>query len=266
MSGNIKTCTVLVGGQRSNSFFRDVQSVTAAIDELEGAFRKQVGSYLRKVSAETAATYLASFSHPNPQATNRHLTTLYELFDKVEMLESIHAMLVSGFAEVPKAQPVVSRVQGLILYAKKRVDAALAALTKVVARHQPEYFAKCCQAVYKHLERHYKTSCTALDTISLVRVLTKPDGSVRGTQFSTYIRLLDLTDGSGYAHDRYHVVLTCVVDLYGKYSMNVSLQPTMLLPGKFPSGDGFSNAKEGCTLALSRMAEEGFSLLGGNNG
>lgn len=259
---SIKTAVVLAcTGGVDYTQFRDLNAVTAYLDEVELRTMNLLSKVTREVKGlpEHAAVFLSSFSHP-PAKVNRHLDVLNELFDRVETLESIYAMLVSGFATMRKAGPIVDRVQQLVVYMKARVDRALAGLSAAVERYQPEYFGHCCQQVLSQLTGGRPFECDDLHTINMMRVVVHPDsGQTLGTQFTTYICFKGLVDSKGYSHDRYHVALSCVVDKFGKFTMNYALQPQLLLPGKFRSNDTFADARSCLNGINERMTEEGFA-------
>lgn len=258
----IKTAVVLAcTGGVDYAQFRDLNAVSAYLDEVELGARNLLSKISREVRGlpEHAAVFLSSFAHP-PAKINKHLDVLHELFDKVEMLESIYAMLVSGFSTMRKAGPIVDRVQALVLHMKARVDRALQGLSAAVARYQPEYFNMCCQKVLSLVAADQTITCDDVHAVSMMRVVVHPEsGDTLGTQFTTYLCFRGLIDGKGYTHDRYHVALSCVVDKFGKFTMNYALQPQLLLPGKFRSNDTFSDVN-GCIDGIgSRMTEEGFA-------
>lgn len=241
--------------------FRDLNAVEAFLDDVELRTRTLLSKVTREVRGlpEHAAVFLSSFSHP-PAKVNRHLGVLNELFDKVETLESIYAMLVSGFSTMRKAGPIVDRVQALVLHMKARVDKALQSLSAAVVRYQPEYFGHCCQQVLSKVTGGKPVDCEDLNVINMMRVVVHPQtGDTLGTQFTTYLCFKGLVDSKGYSHDRYHVALSCVVDRYGKFTMNYALQPQLLLPGKFRSNDTFSDVNNCLTGIGNRMTEEGFA-------
>lgn len=256
----IKTVVVLAcTGGIDYTQFRDVNAVEAFVSDVEYLVKSRL-SKLKRESAKilvSASTFLASYRHPSPNL-NRHLDVLHELFDKAEMLESIYAMLVSGFSSMPKAQPLIQRVYNLILYTKSRVEKAMVSLSVGVSKYQPEYFAKCVQAILKSMPSQLPTH-ESVTPIHLMRVIQNAEGNVIGTQFSVYLCFRGLMDGKNYCHDKYHIVLSCVVDIHGKFSMNYSLQPTMLLPGKFRSKDCFTNPKTCIEGVTTRLREEGFN-------
>lgn len=258
----IKTAVVLAcTGGVDYTQFRDLNAVEAYLLDVELCTRNLLSKVTREVKGlpEHAAVFLSSFSHP-PAKVNRHLDILNELFDKVETLESIYAMLVSGFSAMRKAGPIVDRVQQLVLYMKARVDKALQSLSAAVQRYQPEYFALCCSNIVAHVTGGRPLDCEDVHTINMMRVVLHADGQqTLGTQFTTYLCFRGLVDSKGYPHDRYHVALSCIVDRYGKFTMNYALQPQLLLPGKFRSTDTFSDVK-GCIAGIgNRMTEEGFA-------
>lgn len=258
----IKTAVVLAcTGGVDYAQFRDLNAVVAYLDQTELGARTLLSKVSREVRGipEHAATFLSSFAHP-PAKLNRHLEVLIELFDKVEQLESIYAMLVSGFSSMPKANGIIDRVQTLVLYMKTRVDKALSGLSSAVARYQPEYFGMCCNRVLQHVKATMPFDCQNVHTVNMMRVIVNPETEqTLGTQFTTYLCFRELVDSKGYAHDRYHVALSCVVDRFGKFTMNYALQPQLLLPGKFRSTDTFADV-QGCLNGVSqRMTEEGFT-------
>jgi hypothetical protein len=235
--------------------FREVSKVEAFVNLTEREFRRTLSSLRHFTWAlpETASTFLASYKHPSDNH-NKHLDILHELFDKVNTLQSIHSMLVSGFSEMPKAQPLIARVQALLEYAKRKVDKALVSLSAAVERYQPEYFRTCVSTVAKKLSAKFPCS-----TVSLLRVIKHPEkGHLLGTQFSVYLKFAGVVDSSGYKHDHYHVVLTCVVDRNGQYSMNYALQPTLILPGKFRATAPFSSPSDCYDCVVKHLKEEGF--------
>lgn len=238
--------------------FKDVCAVDAYVVAVELAVKQCLAKLKREAIKlpELAATFLASYSHPSPKI-NQHLEVLNELFDKAEMLESIHAMLVSGFSSMPKAIPLIQRVQALIVFTRSRVDKALLAMSRGVEKHQPAFFAACVNGVVQRVAE--LPAHEQLIPISMMRVITNPDtGDTKGTQFSVYLCFRGMTDATGYRHDKFHIVLSCVVDTFGKFTMNYSLQPTMRLPGKFRSTDIFTSVSNCMTGIGVRLNEEGF--------
>lgn len=257
----IKTAIVLsCTGGLDYTRFTSVNVVEAYVLNLEAVIKVKLGLLNREAKKlpEMASTFLAGFSHPNSNL-NRHLEVLNELFDKADMLDSIYSLLVSGFALVPKAQPLITRVHTLITYTKKRVDKALLAMSSGVEKHAPLYFARCVKSITKAVAA-YSGQYESMNLLNLMRVVTsKVTGDTKGTQFSVYLCFSGITDSNGYKHEKYHVVLSCVVDKFGKFTMSLALQPTLLLPGKFRSTDVFTSPSDCLNTIKIRMAEEGFA-------
>jgi hypothetical protein len=256
----IKSAVVLAcTGGHDYTQFRRVSDVERFATEVELSLKTCLASLRRETKwlTKEEAGFVAAYSHP-PVKVNKHLDVLHELFDKVEQLDSILAMLVSGFGHMPKAQALISRLQALIAYTKNKVDKALSQLSLAVDRHQPEFFQRVCQALMGQINRlGGYSSCTPM---SLLRVVVDHStGKPKGTQFSTYLCFKDLVDATGYCHQRYHVVVSCVVDKFGRYSMNYALQPNILLPGRFRTDSMFDTAKEGWGMICNSMREEGFA-------
>lgn len=258
----IKTAVVLAcTGGVDYTQFRDLNAVEGFLSEIELSVRSTLSKFGREVRSIPvhASIFLSSFEHP-PTKVNKHLDVLTELFDRVATLESIYAMLVSSFASMRKAVPIIDRVQNLVLHMKNRVDKALASLSAAVQRYQPEYFALCCQRMLETLKAQQPVVYSDVNTVNMMRVIVNPEsGQTLGTQFTTYLCFHGLIDSKGYAHDRYHVALSCIVDKFGRFTMNYALQPHLLLPGKFRSNDTFQDVNSCLTGIGTRMSEEGFT-------
>lgn len=211
----------------------------------------------RSLYAETAG-FLASYSHP-PAKVNKHLAVLHELFDKADQLESIHAMLVSRFSDMARAQPLINRTAALLSYTRGKVEKALSQLSAAVEKHRPEFYGACCDTIYQRAS--LLKGVRSLKPVNMLRVMVDPaTDRVTGTQFSTYLCFKNLKDDSGYVHARYHVVISCLVDKFGRYAMNYVLQPNLLLPGRFRAHNTFNTPAEGWKMILNSLREEGFSF------
>ena len=256
----IKTAVVLAcTGGIDYTQFRLISDVDRFATEVELDLKTCLANLrlaTKWLSAQEAA-FVASYRHP-PAKVNNPLTVLHDLFDKVEQLESIYAMLVSGFSSMPKAGALIARTQSLVTYTRNKVDKALASLSEAVEKHQPEFYQKVCAALFKRVGK--QTGYASVTPMSMLRAIVEPGtDKVVATQFSTYLCFRDLVDASGYVHDRYHVVLSCVVDKFGRFTMNYSLQSKLLLPGRFRSNSMFETPKQGWDMICTSMREEGFA-------
>lgn len=243
--------------------FRRFTDLTRYVDNTLVTSRADIREITQRLSksrplyTETAG-FLASYSHP-PAKVNKHLAVLHELFDKADQLESIHAMLVSRFSDMARAQPLINRTAALLAYTKGKVEKALAQLSTAVEKHRPEFYGACCDALYQRAS--LLKGARFLKPIHMLRVMVDPStDKVTGTQFSTYLCFKNLKDDSGYVHARYHIVISCLVDKFGRYAMNYALQPNLLLPGRFKAHNTFNTPAEGWQMILNSLREEGFSF------
>ncbi len=235
----------------------DLATASSYADETEYFFRSQLNR-LRKTLTNPvlARLFVASYSHPSAKS-NKHLTVLYELFDRVNTLESMYGSVRSTLEGMPKAQPVLDRLSALLESSKKRVHSALRALSKCVEQYQPAYFKSCHEGILAFLASHCHTY-EKLEPLLVSRVVVDTQGAVVGTQFVAYFRMNKLADSSGYVHDKYYIAVSCLVNKHGMYTMTYSLQPSILLPGRFKSSSFFADPKDGYSQIREAMVREGF--------
>lgn len=208
-------------------------------------------------TSEHASSYLASFSHPSTRV-NTQLRILHDLYNRVDELDVMVRYLRHTFDGWSEADLLCSRAEALHRTALRKVTKAVDKLSAVAEKHQPAYFTTCVNAVKAMLHSAFKTRCSGIKSFTLVRVVEK-NGETVGTQFTTYICLTGLTDDKNFTYPKFHLAVTCLVDKKGKFTMNLSAQPLLLLPGKFKAGDIISNAKHAMEVALQQLKDNGIS-------
>lgn len=205
-----------------------LHSVSREMQAASSTLSRQATERKRQVAAS-----VADVRHP-PESCNKYLNTLLEVLDNYRLLTSYCLSMESCFDGWDEAEALVAGARRLAARAGNKVSKALMRSGDITEGYAPLYF----QEVSEDLRNALSTLLSQpVESFASVRAVVSDKGTRLGTQYCRYLGLKNCQTTEGFDYDNVFLVLTCVVDMRGQYTLHLATQlENVALPGRFPVG------------------------------
>jgi hypothetical protein len=195
---------------------------------------------------------------PNLSQLKSNFTVVDELYDKLEVLQTLEGSLTANFKARHGAGKVLAGITRLRKVTESKIAKALRFLQNLATKHVPEPFTGLIDDTLQEVS--VKVNYADYETFLYVH-----ENEGGNFQFTAYIRLLSVQDEEGRAYPDLYLVFTCELrpNPANKKEVSLTYYVTVLhsfaTPGKFSLGTEVDSVRGAVMVLGTQLELENFS-------
>jgi hypothetical protein len=198
----------------------------------------------------------ATYKAPNSKELQKHVDVIYRMYDGIKELDSALALVKQQFAGSKKQPAALKAITDLRKEIADSINDAFDALNEIAHNHMPDGLDKLVTGIRSNIISTVKPS--SYDDVQQDLFVVPDPKDKTLLQFCAYIIFEGLTNKSGYKYDKYHVVVTCLINKQGDSHYYINSFPDFKKPGSYPLGKEVRDLKDAKLRVSMLLAHNDF--------